>query len=86
MESKIVTPVLQQTGSVINYRNTWFITFKRGTFNNKQYVNTSAKVIVRAVRGILKRDCANLCTSVKFGTQVVFDMLNPNQPGAEAYF
>jgi hypothetical protein len=42
--------------------------------------------IVQAVRGILVRDLANSCTSMKFGTLVVFDMLSPNQPRTKVNF
>jgi len=40
--------------------------------------------LVRAVRGILMRECANLYKSMKIGTLVIFDMLCPNVPGAKA--
>ena len=39
--------------------------------------------IVKAVRGILMRECANLYKSMKIGTLVIFDMLCPNLPGAK---
>jgi len=41
-------------------------------------------VIVRALRGIFMRKCANLYKSMKIGTLVIFDMLCPNLPGAKA--
>ena len=41
-------------------------------------------LIVKAVRGILMRECANLYKSMKIGTLVIFDMLCPNLPGAKA--
>jgi len=41
-------------------------------------------LIVRAVRGILMRECANLYKSMKIGTLVIFDMLCPNLPRAKA--
>ena len=40
--------------------------------------------VVKAVRGILMRECANLYKSMKIGTLVIFDMLCPNLPGAKA--
>jgi len=40
--------------------------------------------IVKAVRGILMRECANLYKSMKIGTLVISDMLCPNLPGAKA--
>jgi len=40
--------------------------------------------LVKAVRGILMRECANLYKSMKIGTLVIFDMLCPNLPGAKA--
>jgi len=40
--------------------------------------------VVRAVRGILMRECANLYKSMKIGTLVIFDMLCPNLQGAKA--
>jgi len=40
--------------------------------------------IVKADRGILMRECANLYKSMKIGTLVMFDMLCPNLPGAKA--
>jgi len=40
--------------------------------------------LVKAVRGILMRECANLYKSMKIGKLVIFDMLCPNFPGAKA--
>jgi len=40
--------------------------------------------IVRAVRGIFMKECANLYKSMNIGTLVIFDMLCPNLPGAKA--
>jgi len=40
--------------------------------------------VVKAVRGILMRECTNLYKSMKIGTLVIFDMLCPNLPGAKA--
>ena len=42
--------------------------------------------IVRSVRGILRGDRAKLTKIMKFGTLIVFDMLNPNLPGTKANF
>jgi len=42
------------------------------------------RVIVKAVRGILMREWANLYKSMKIGTLVIFDMLCSNLPGAKA--
>jgi len=39
--------------------------------------------LVKAVRGILMRECANLYKSMNIGTLVIFDMLCPNLPGAK---
>ena len=40
--------------------------------------------LVKAVRGILMRECANLYKSMNIGTLVIFDMVCPNLPGAKA--
>ena len=40
--------------------------------------------IVKAVRGILMRECANLYKRIKIVTLVIFDMLCLNLPGAKA--
>jgi len=52
----------------------------------RQYVKdalVSEVLLVKAVRGILMRECANLYKSMKIGTLVIFDMLCPNLPGAK---
>jgi len=42
------------------------------------------RCVVKAVRGIQMRECANLYKSMKNGTLVIFDMLCPNLLGAKA--
>ena len=40
--------------------------------------------LVRVLRGIFMRECANLYKSMKIGTLLIFHMLCPNPPGAKA--
>ena len=49
-----------------------------------ELVDKFCYLVVKAVRGILMRECANLYKSMKVGTLVIFDMLCPNLPGAKA--
>jgi len=57
--------------------------FKLSIFDSVYSVVLFIGLLVKAVRRILMRECANLYKRMKIGILVIFDMLCPNLPGAK---